>query len=523
MITWQRALRLVFGAPDVIEPTGGSGSQFLVVSFAWLLPCMLYWLLMSGGPPFDLLFPVGDGMVFNNMLAHLLHGSFEVNPNVLGGEAFVRNGRTYTYFGVFCALLRLPLIPFGKLETTDITAASIVAAASVSWLFRLLALRTVLTRGGQSAPSGGLVALLVLAFGCGGEGVQFMRASIYQEVMSWADAFASLFVFLVIFYLIDSTPRRFVVLPYMGLAAGLALLTRVSTGLGLYVATTLILLIESFRVMVARHRDDRPLETANPRGHRHGLGPWFLSRLVGCLAVLGLFALLAGAVNYERWGNPLTFADFRYYRLWAGVSMLKKLGEFNIVRLPLGLQYYFFPLWIVQAHDGTLLFEGYFRRMVESAELPPGSFFLSDPLVVVLSVLFAWQLRKARRLAVLDTTLACAALAGLAVPACLMLVAMVMAFRYRMEFYPFFDTASLLGLFCALRFNMLSRGRRLARVSSVVAVMAIPAAFFSLLLYKLSPFGWGWGLDLAHGWAGYYSRRFVGQYPYVTVWLSRHL
>src|SRR5689334_12300952 len=44
------------------------------------------------------------GMIFNSMALHLLDGKFDVSPDAVGDEAFIRNGKTYAYFGIIPAL-----------------------------------------------------------------------------------------------------------------------------------------------------------------------------------------------------------------------------------------------------------------------------------------------------------------------------------------------------------------------------------------------------------------------------------
>jgi hypothetical protein len=70
--------------------------------------------------------PVTMGLVFNSMMQHMLQGRFDVDPAAIltGGEVYVRDGRSYAYFGVFCALLRLPLIAIGRADL-DMTVVSI--------------------------------------------------------------------------------------------------------------------------------------------------------------------------------------------------------------------------------------------------------------------------------------------------------------------------------------------------------------------------------------------------------------
>ena len=40
----------------------------------------------------------------------ILHGRLDVPPGAIGFEAFIRDGKTYGYFGIAPALLRIPLV-----------------------------------------------------------------------------------------------------------------------------------------------------------------------------------------------------------------------------------------------------------------------------------------------------------------------------------------------------------------------------------------------------------------------------
>src|SRR4029077_4176536 len=62
------------------------------------------------------------------------------------------------------------------------------------------------------------------------------------------------------------------------------------------------------------------------------------------LAVLLLLALVVGAVNSARWGDPFTFVDFRYY-YWGlrhsnFLDILRDYGEINLGRAWIGALYY---------------------------------------------------------------------------------------------------------------------------------------------------------------------------------------
>ena len=480
--------------------------------FGWRL------ILLTDGH-FDIFRPIGLGLIFNNMLEHLLRGQFDVDPQVIGIEAFIRDGRTYTYFGIFPALLRLPLVAASRLHDVDMTVASVWVAASLSWLFRLLAIRLILSHAPEKAISTFLAAVLVVAFALQGESIQFLRPSIFQETIQWAAALASLFVFLVVRLVTQGGSSGFVVSPLVAAVAGLALLARVSTGLGLYTAIGLILVVDVTK------------GNSNARTTDHA-GRWWLSsfwqrtvsvvcspRFVTVSLILIFFVLCVGIVNYGRWGNALTFADLHSYKIALEESSLDRLsrleryGEFNFVRLPWGAQYYFLPLWVLPVHDGGYLFEAAQRRLVDAAELPPGTFVLSDPVVIILGIAFVYLAARDGRRTDLDMPYSLAAMTGLAVPALLMLIAISTTFRYRMEFYPLFNLAAFLGLLLIVRDRALQRHAWLNAFIVSAIILGIVVAHLSLALYKVSPVGPAWNLDLSQGWSGLLARQVMTTYP----------
>jgi hypothetical protein len=206
--------------------------------------------------------------------------------------------------------------------------------------------------------------------------------------------------------------------------------------------------------------------------------------------------VVAGVVNFFRWGSPATFADFTLYIMNRGVSgggiaPTHPYGLFNIARIPFGLGYFFAPIWVFQGGaDGKLLFEAEQTRLLEAAELPPSSFFLTDLLPIVFIVFLASSILRGQlpRLISLKWLLALAA--GLAVPCALMLMAIYMSYRYRMEFYPEIDLLAFLGLYTATSsvgsLAILHRHRRWTITATLVSVISAHGA---LLLYKLSNYG----------------------------------
>jgi hypothetical protein len=242
----------------------------------------------------------------------------------------------------------------------------------------------------------------------------------------------------------------------MAVCAGLALLTRVTFGIGLYAAFGLFLLARG-----------RPRE-------------WPLPGLV-----LLIFVVCTGIVNQGRWGDPFTFADFSRFNLSQDATPerlghLAAYGAFHPARLWLGLSYYFFPVWIWIRADGHVLFAEAQSTLMDAMELPPGSFFLTDPFLLGLATVGAVSVRDRARAALL---------LGLCVPPILMLCAISMAHRYRVEFYPLLFLAAL---FALETLPAKARpGVRLRRLVIAGVVVGVVAAHAMAVLAALSPWGPG--------------------------------
>ena len=327
-------------------------------------------------------------------------------------------------------------------------------------------------------------SVLVLSALFGGAQIQFLRSSIYQETIEWAGVLAAAFVYCSLRGLIRSRGFSTRLIAVMATLAGVALLTRVSTALGLYSAVGLLLVALAW-------------SEASPISHgiSHFVRALICNRTVAALAILLVFAILCGVVNYGRWGNPLVFADFHIQLLYVRmgrVPLIAARGEFNIERLWYGILYYLFPIWTIIRPDGRFLFADFESRMLDMVELPPGSFLLSDPLLLVLGAAFFFrlpQLRKERRV---DIRAAAALMIGFSIPIFLMLTAMVMAFRVWSGVYPFIEFAAYLG-FYAMCVNpnqyLASSRRRLYILLIASAGLGIVCSHLLFILYKVSQFG----------------------------------
>jgi hypothetical protein len=452
----------------------GSASQvpgWMLLSLA--AACAYYLFIITLGGALSFLAPIPYGLTFNSMLSHLLVGRFDVDPQTIGDEGILRHGLVYAYFGILPALLRLPVAWLPNFANIDFTRLASVAAIMVMAGFKLLSIQTVWQ--GTGAPERRrLFVLFTIAVLLSGPQIQFLRPSIFQEVVLWAGALSAAFVYFVLRGYYSARGFSTAILNNLALIAGLCLLTRVSTALGLYIALGLLWL----HLVWCLLRD-----TASFRSAVSAIVPF-----AAPIAILLIFAAIAGCINFGRWGDPFSFTDSDHY-LWAIIHAPERLrrvqeyGQFNLIRLGYNLIYYFFPIWILRTADGSLLWSSFQQRVIDSVELPPSSFFLSDPLIIGLAIFCLVQLIRHKD--ALDRAIVIPVLAGLAVPIGLILTLISATFRYRMEFYPFFEFCAFLG------FGMLLARPRKPPIWSFGAgvIGSVLVAHFLWLLYALSPAG----------------------------------
>ena len=110
--------------------------RLLLVLVAFML--LYYGALITKGD-FNFLQRYPIGLTFNSMLEHLLHGQFDVDPEAVRKEGYLRDGRVYAYWGIFCALIRLPLLAFKSGLMTDVTVLSCLIAICLAGAMKLRA------------------------------------------------------------------------------------------------------------------------------------------------------------------------------------------------------------------------------------------------------------------------------------------------------------------------------------------------------------------------------------------------
>jgi thiosulfate reductase cytochrome b subunit len=437
--------------------------------------------------------PEHQTLTYNSMMTHMLKGRFDVDPGIIGNEGFLRNGKVYAYWGIFCALLRLPAVLANR-SSWDLTVFSCVCAVCLAGFVKIRALLLVCSHSPRIRETTWPATLMLLFILFGGSEIGYLKSSIFQETVFWGFALATLFVYFALTGLVEGHFRERV-LVWMAATAGLATMTRVDIGLGL--STAFVLLLLSVTLTGVKKRS--LTETFRSRQ--------FLLPLSVLLALL----LIVAFVNYERWGSPLTFADFRLYLMNRNypdrVARLQRYSSFNVRRIPFGLMYYFAPVWVFHGSGGAMLFDQARSRLLDVAELPPSSFLFTDAFSCMLVILLGKTLLRLKDSA--RSTLPYVlvpVMVGLAIPCCLLLMASSMAYRYRMDFYPLLDFLAFTGLYLSLNdehaFTRLMRWRRLLTWGVAVSISSSMGA---MILYKLSY--WGPGEHWLHqGLIGFYVR-----------------
>jgi hypothetical protein len=172
----------------------------------------------------------------------MLAGRLSVPKGSLLIEAFVHDGRTYTYFGPFPSLLRIPVLLVTHSLDGRLTALSMLAAWSLTALVApLLIWRVrVFTRGQVPLGRTEAVALgAVVAAITGGSVLVFLAASpnVFSEDLAWSVAL-TLATFFALLGVLEAASMRRVV--FTGLLVLAASLTRAPTGYACVIGAVLV-------------------------------------------------------------------------------------------------------------------------------------------------------------------------------------------------------------------------------------------------------------------------------------------
>lgn len=133
----------------------------------------------------------------------LIEGRLDVPPAAIGNEAFTFQGKTYGYFGMGPALLRIPLVlASAKMDGLWSRMMMLIACAiNLICIYRIMRL----IRGDEPVSRRSqrlLHSLFILCAGIGSSNIFMLgRSFTYHEAIMWAGTFALLFTWALIKYL----------------------------------------------------------------------------------------------------------------------------------------------------------------------------------------------------------------------------------------------------------------------------------------------------------------------------------
>ena len=214
------------------------GGLVVAVPYLWILTD-----LWNRGPSLlRTVLPSGTLSNFYDLQARaMLHGHLYVRNGALGSEAWVHDGRQYTYFGLLPSLMRIPIFLFTHSLDGRLTASSILLAWLITGLFSSLLLWRVrlLVRGpailgrAEATTYGVLIATIM-----GGSVLVNLAASpwVYSEDIAWSVALMIGSLFAMLGVLEAPSWRRVTIAGALILAASL---TRGTTGYGCVLSAVL--------------------------------------------------------------------------------------------------------------------------------------------------------------------------------------------------------------------------------------------------------------------------------------------
>lgn len=312
-------------------------TQIIIITFLVSILGTIFAFIVSHGS-MDLLHKEITGSMFVGTLENLKIGRFDIPPEYAVGERFYRNGKIYMYYGVFPALFRGVIELFVSRNGTDWSRVSIIVAALIIVISSVAGFFTLASRFPSTIFAKYYYAsLFTLGISLGSPVIFLLScAYIYHEAMMWGLAWACVFTWAYIRMLCSQTIDNKILL-VLSVSSGLALLARVTFFLGTILA---IMLLSCVFIIGAR-----PFLSWIKM-------PKLSTPLWKTLLALWLPLLLCISfqlkINYERWGNPLLFHNFKYYenalRDPGSLILFEKSGGYlNLSRIPEEFLYYFIP------------------------------------------------------------------------------------------------------------------------------------------------------------------------------------
>jgi hypothetical protein len=425
------------------------------IPFVWIL-----WVLW--GPVNPLRPSIYQDNFYDLQARAMFHGHLSLPNGSLGIEGFVHAGRTYTYFGLFPSIIRMPILLITSSLDGKLTAPYMLLAWLLTGLFASLLLWRVrfLVRGDAVVGRAEATAFGVLIATIMGGTIWMLLAAtpyVFNEDIAWSVCLTVGSIFALLGVIERPTWGRVVASGVLILSANL---DRSTTGWACAVGAGLIAV---WFLLGFGGQENR-------RWFFPVLGSGLVPLVVGC------------AVNYSKFG--VLFGVSNFEQVWTHVNAYRRRflaanhdAEEGTIFVPTNALVYLrpdglsltsvFPFVTLPASPPTALGGVLFDRLYRTASLPA-----STPLLFLLSIWgFVTAFRPKSIGKVARTRLLL--LASGAAAAALLLWGYI-APRYLGDFVPFLVLASAVAV--ADIFRRLEGRKRSVRIGSV-AVMSVVALF----------------------------------------------
>ena len=362
--------------------------KLIVIASLSFLLSILYLYIVSHGDmnPFTTEIM---GISYVGQWESLKQGRIDLDPTYSVGERFIRNGKKYIYHGIFPAFVRGFIEFFFKRGSTDWSRISTVIGAVIASLFAIFAFYTIaLKYSSSSFQIYYYTSLFAICFALGSPLTHLLSSAyVYHEVIIWGLAWSMVFIFSFIKFSY-SNKVSYLWLALMSLSCGCTLLARPTFSSATLPSVTILLVIFTLSFLTKLNIKGLKKFFSLLKIQDTYLCNW-KALLAICLPLL-ICLCFQLKVNYEKWGNPFVFMDFRYYEgAWPGrlEAFLNSGGLTHYLRIPHALVYHFhplkehfidsFPYLALYGYGNPYNFKGIYFDVVEPGNpIPINSFYI---------------------------------------------------------------------------------------------------------------------------------------------------
>jgi hypothetical protein len=415
------------------------------------LVVITYWLFLTQGKQGQILTHDHLGIdtgYYDYLGQSILHGKLDVPSDVIADEAFVYNDKTYGYFGVAPALLRLPLnwlFPdlFGKWTSTFL-----IVACFSNQIFAFLIIKQFISIWmipEENARTKLIIGMFLLITGLGTTNIFLTRPSVYVEASMLGSSFALAFFFYFLQYIYKPTYRNLLLVSAL---CFLTFHTRQTSGLGVFVALGLFVFFFILNRIGVHNFNILPEKTNLPSANKNVIISKTSNVHIPIIIFVVLFSgLLQVGMNYYRFGTLFDSTPFDHYIAFKeSPELMPKQPYYTWPYVRFALDTLLFPERITLINEPLFHIETYPQKdygFMTPCNRNPAAFAVALPVLMfplfilsIAGVYSVWKYKKELLLLVASPMMS-----GLA-----LFFSGGVEQRHSHDFFPFFVIAGAAGL-----------------------------------------------------------------------------